>query len=112
MNAAMRWLSLLVVLSILAFGCSSSTGNTGDSVRVERFFTQSFTPAANPETDETTPTELNQARVVRYVINEDPTPAPRAIVIAVPGFLGGGPSSTERGALSRTASEAQNSSRG
>lgn len=114
MNAAMRWLFIFMGLSILAFGCSdSSTGDTGgsggagatggsgtggglgpidDSVRVERFFAQGFVPGANPETDETTPTELNQARVVRYVINEAPAPAPRAIVIAVPGFLGGGPS--------------------
>lgn len=108
MNVAMRCLSLLATLSIAAFGCSngSGSGSAGsggggagggpgpieDAVRTELFLTQGFTPAPNPESNEATPTELNQARVVRYLINEEPAPAPRAIVVAVPGFLGGGPS--------------------
>jgi hypothetical protein len=106
----MRFLSLLLVLSVLELGCSSSegsgsggssgTGGAGgtagfdanDMVRVERFFTAGFVPDANPETAEDTPNELNQARVVRYFTADEPSPAPRAIVIAMPGFLGGGPS--------------------
>jgi len=90
----MRFLSLLAVLSILGFGCSSTDGGSsgGSGVRVERFFTPGFVPEANPETSEDTPTELNQARVVRYFMADEPAQAPRAILIAMPGFLGGGPS--------------------
>ncbi|MBW2548006.1 MAG: hypothetical protein JRE82_12405 [Deltaproteobacteria bacterium] len=91
----------MAVLSILGFGCSSadggSSGGSGgsdanDMVRAERFFTPGFVPEANPETSEDTPTELNQARVVRYFMADEPAQAPRAILIAMPGFLGGGPS--------------------
>ncbi|MBW1832641.1 MAG: alpha/beta fold hydrolase [Deltaproteobacteria bacterium] len=91
----MRSIALLVVLSILGFGCSSADGggsDANDMVRVERFFTQGFVPDANPETNEDTPTELNQARVLRYFMGDEPAQAPRAILIAMPGFLGGGPS--------------------
>ncbi|MBW2719818.1 MAG: hypothetical protein JRD94_15115 [Deltaproteobacteria bacterium] len=100
----MRFISLLAVLSILGFGCSSadggSSGGSGgsggsdanDTVRAERFFTRGFVPEANPETSEDTPTELNQARVVRYFMGDETAQAPRAILIAMPGFLGGGPS--------------------
>jgi pimeloyl-ACP methyl ester carboxylesterase len=102
----MRLLALLVALSVLGFGCSSTDGGSGgtagaggtggsdanDMVRADQFLIPGFVPAANPETDENTPSELNQARVVRYIAADDPSPAPRAIIIAVPGFLGGGPS--------------------
>jgi hypothetical protein len=90
----MRSIALLAVLPILGFGCSSADGGSdaNDMVRVERFFTQGFVPDANPETNEDTPTELNQARVLRYFMADEPAQAPRAILIAMPGFLGGGPS--------------------
>jgi Alpha/beta hydrolase family len=104
MNGAMRCLLLLTALSVLGFGCGSSDGGSGgssgsgggggadanDTVRVQQIFTPAFVPDPNPETEEGTPTALNQARVNRYFMDDDP--APRAIVIAMPGFLGGGPS--------------------
>lgn len=121
MNAAMRWLSAVCMVSMLALGCSDSsdngggsggaagTGGTGglagaggggggglgpidDSVIAELVLTPGFTPEANPDTAEATPVELNQARIIRYRANQDPALAPRAIIVAVPGFLGGGPS--------------------
>ena len=78
----MRFLSLLAVLSILGFGCSSTDGGSsgGSGVRVERFFTPGFVPEANPETSEDTPAELNQARVLRYFMADEPAQAPRAIL--------------------------------
>ncbi|UCF47012.1 MAG: hypothetical protein JSU89_07475 [Myxococcales bacterium] len=88
-------------LALLGFGCSGGgSGGTGgmsgaepnDMVRVEQLLFSGFEPEPNPETDAPTPSALNQARVVRYFPDEDPTPAPRAIVVAMPGFLGGGPS--------------------
>jgi pimeloyl-ACP methyl ester carboxylesterase len=92
----MRFLLLLVVLSFLGFGCSTTSGTAGsdpnDMVRVEHFLVPGFDADPNPETEEDTPADLDQARVVRYFPDVDPTPAPRAIVVAMPGFLGGGPS--------------------
>ena len=93
----MRLLPLALVLSILGFSCTSGSNATGssdanDTVHVDPFLVPGFVPDANPETDEDTPSALNQARVVRYVSTDNPAPAPRAIVIAMPGFLGGGPS--------------------
>jgi len=106
----MRFLLLLVVVSFLGFGCSTTNeGGTGgtagsggsaggggtdpnDMVRVEHFLIPGFDANPNPETEEDTPASLDQARVIRYFPDGDPTPAPRAIVVAMPGFLGGGPS--------------------
>lgn len=96
MKTAMRFVLLLIVLSFLGFGCSSEPGTAesdpNDTVRVEHFLIPGFEPQANPETEDATPSSLNQARVVRYFADGDLTPAPRAIVVAMPGFLGGGPS--------------------
>jgi len=92
----MRFLLLLVVLSFLGFGCSTTSDTVGsdpnDMVRVEHFLIPGFDANPNPETEADTPQSLDQARVVRYFPDVDPTPAPRAIVVAMPGFLGGGPS--------------------
>ncbi|MEM7434723.1 MAG: hypothetical protein AAF436_06185 [Myxococcota bacterium] len=90
----MRWLPTLICLSLIHVGCSDSNGqgSTDTSVVVDLELTPGFTPAPNPETNETTPPELNQARLLRYRSNVDPAVAPRAIIIGVPGFLGGGPS--------------------
>jgi pimeloyl-ACP methyl ester carboxylesterase len=105
MRDAMRYFLVLVVLSFLGFGCTNSDeggaagsgGSTGsadpnDMVSVEHFLIPGFDPDPNPATEEDTPASLDQARVVRYFADIDPTPAPRAIVVAMPGFLGGGPS--------------------
>jgi pimeloyl-ACP methyl ester carboxylesterase len=58
----------------------------------EKVIIPGFTPAANPVTQSETPTANNVAIYFRY--REDtPTPKPaRAIIVAMPGFLGGGPS--------------------
>ncbi|MGB5813278.1 MAG: hypothetical protein WBG86_22270 [Polyangiales bacterium] len=73
-------------------GMTGGLGPIDDSVIAELLLIPGFVPAANPETSEETPAMLNQARINRYRANEDPAPAPRAIIVAVPGFLGGGPS--------------------
>lgn len=39
-----------------------------------------------------TPSELNRVRVIRYRVDSDPPRPARAIVVMMPGFLGGGPS--------------------
>lgn len=64
--------------------------DTNDPVRVESLLVPGFVQASNPTTDEGTSNELNQARVVRYSSDRDV--APRAIIVAMPGFVGGGPS--------------------
>ncbi|MEM9728785.1 MAG: hypothetical protein AAF997_09385 [Myxococcota bacterium] len=73
-------------------GGSPGLGPIDDSVIADLVLTPGFVPPANPETNETTPSDLNQARIIRYRENVDPAKAPRAILVAVPGFLGGGPS--------------------
>lgn len=61
-------------------------------VRREIFLVEGFTPPPNPETQGATPANLNATQVLRYrQDSEDPLPA-RAILIAMPGFLGGGAS--------------------
>ena len=47
----------------------------------------SIAPPANPSTGDATPAELNRAPFVRFYATGET--APRAIVIAMPGFLGG-----------------------
>ncbi len=61
-----------------------------EGVRRDLFLVPGTTPAANPTTDESTPTELNATQVVRYRRDETPPAPARAIVVAMPGFLGGG----------------------
>lgn len=46
-----------------------------------------FVPPPNPTTGDATPAELNFTQVVRY--RASPAAEPRAVVICVPGFLGG-----------------------
>lgn len=46
-----------------------------------------FTAPANPTTGDATPAELNATQVVRY--RASPEVPPRAVVVCVPGFLGG-----------------------
>jgi hypothetical protein len=65
---------------------------SSDGVRRDVFLVPGATPPSNPETGASTPAELDTTRVVRYRVDEDPPAAARAIVVAYPGFLGGGPS--------------------
>lgn len=59
-------------------------------VRRDVFTVAAPTPAANPTTMESTPSELDFTQVLRYRQDaETPVPA-RAIVVAMPGFLAGG----------------------
>jgi len=59
-------------------------------VRRDVFRVAGVTPAANPATSEATPSELDYTQVLRYRQDLDPPAPARAIVIAMPGFLGGG----------------------
>jgi hypothetical protein len=86
--------SLVICIAFLS-SCTADTADSGvddpnDLVRVESLLGPGFVPPSNPTTDEETPNELNQGRVVRY--SPDGDVAPRAIVVAMPGFLGGAPS--------------------
>ncbi|MBO6935720.1 MAG: hypothetical protein JJ863_12120 [Deltaproteobacteria bacterium] len=67
---------------------ASTVPETG--VRRDIFLVPGATPAPNPETGDTTPAELNNTQVLRYRVDTDPPAEARAIVIAMPGFLGGG----------------------
>ncbi len=65
---------------------------TTEGVRRELFFVDGSTPAENPVAGVGTPPELNRTQVVRYRQDVEPAIEPRAILIGMPGFLGGGPS--------------------
>jgi hypothetical protein len=58
-------------------------------VRREILYVDAPAPAANPTTRAETPATLNRVQVLRYRVDAT-TPSPvRAVVIAMPGFLGG-----------------------
>lgn len=61
-------------------------------IRRELFRVPGATPPANPETGDATPSEYNFTQVVRYRQDVTPPAAARAIVIAYPGLIAGGPS--------------------
>ncbi|HJK93106.1 MAG TPA: hypothetical protein RMH85_02295 [Polyangiaceae bacterium LLY-WYZ-15_(1-7)] len=63
-----------------------------EGVRRDLFLVRGVTAPANPETGEATPEQLGYTQVVRYRRDVDPPAPARAIVVAMPGFLGGGPS--------------------
>lgn len=48
------------------------------------------TPRANPVTGDATPSELDFTQVLRYRRDVSPPAAARAIIVCMPGFLGGG----------------------
>lgn len=75
---------------------SGGSGATGPAIIQETFLVKGATAPPNPDADNnaSTPDELNQVRVVRYRIDSDPPKPARAIVVMMPGFLGGGPSFT------------------
>ena len=58
-------------------------------VRRESFDVSAPAPPANPTTNTSTPPEYNRVRVIRYRA-DTPNPTPvRAVIVAMPGFLGG-----------------------
>lgn len=59
-------------------------------VRREVLWVDAPAPPPNPTTNAATPAELNRVQVLRYRIDATPARAVRAVVIAMPGFLGGG----------------------
>lgn len=61
-----------------------------EGVRRDIFRVPGATPPANPVTGDETPSELNFTQVLRYRVDADPPVEARAIVVAMPGFLGGG----------------------
>ena len=67
-------------------------GGVDSSILVESVVIPGFQAPPNPSSGEQTPAELNQARFVRYRYELAQDEDPRAIIIGVPGFLGGGPS--------------------
>jgi pimeloyl-ACP methyl ester carboxylesterase len=98
-------LSLLVALA----GCSSSSsgGPSGPpvytpppastvivdsgpvSIRRELVLVPGVTPPPNPVLNKATPVAQNQLRITRYRVDADPPRPARAIVVFMPGFLGG-----------------------
>ncbi len=58
-------------------------------VRRERFFVDAPAPPANPTTSVATPAMLNRVPVLRYRSDVTPAAQVQAVVIAMPGFLGG-----------------------
>jgi len=63
-----------------------------DGVRREVLQVPASEAPANPVSGEETPDELQRTQLVRYRRDVDPPAEVRAIVVAMPGFLGGGPS--------------------
>lgn len=70
-------------------GLSAPTTASRDGVVWEVFEVEGVTPPANPTTGAETPSELNRTRVLRFRADRTPRAEPSAIVIAMPGFLGG-----------------------
>ena len=73
---------LVAALCFVSCGESSKVQVTKRSMLVA-----GVVPAANPDTNEATPAELNNTRVIRYRI--EGVDEVDAIVLAIPGFLGG-----------------------
>ncbi|MEZ4252471.1 MAG: hypothetical protein R3B99_30035 [Polyangiales bacterium] len=61
-----------------------------EGVRRDVFLVPGATPPTNPVTGDTTPSELDFTQVLRYRRDVEPPAAARAIVVCMPGFLGGG----------------------
>jgi len=72
--------------------CEVPASTVHDGVRRDVFLVPGTTPPENPETGDATPEELDATQVLRYRQDVDPPAPARAILIAMPGFLGGGPS--------------------
>lgn len=98
---------VLVLLVAFAVGCGDDAANTPadypfaeppsstipePGVRRELFWVDGSVAPDNPSTGDATPASLNRSRVLRYRQDVEPAVAPRAVLVAMPGFLGGGPS--------------------
>ncbi len=58
-------------------------------IRREAFLVDGVAPPPNPVKGASTPPDQNRLRVVRYRVDADPPRPARAIVVMMPGFLGG-----------------------
>jgi hypothetical protein len=58
-------------------------------IRREVFVVDAPAPPPNPKAGRGTPPEQNRVRVVRYRVDADPPQPARAVVVMMPGFLGG-----------------------
>lgn len=94
----MRTLPALLAVSLVACGPTApapadpkviETTASGLKIRREVFTVKAPAPPANPSNQSATPEALNAVQVVRYRVDgAQPKPA-RAIVVLMPGFLGG-----------------------
>ncbi len=95
---------LVLVALLVALGCSSESApppfvpppasvvvDDPGSVKIRReaFVIDGVVPGPNPVKNASTPPEQNKLRVVRYRVDADPPRPARAIVVMMPGFLGG-----------------------
>lgn len=99
-------LGSIVAMGALLASCSTSPGSAtapyvapaasvvvGDpgavKIRREAFVVDGVVAPPNPTGNAATPAEQNRFRVVRYRVDADPPRPARAIVVMMPGFLGG-----------------------
>ena len=98
---------LSCVVALAGCGSSSSGGPSGPtvytpppastviadsgpvSIRRELVLVPGVTPPPNPALNKATPVAQNQLRITRYRVDADPPRPARAIVVFMPGFLGG-----------------------
>ncbi len=92
---------LLVGASVIACSSATSTARyvpppasvivetSPFKIRREAFVIDGVVPLPNPKTGASTPPSQNKVRIVRYRIDSDPPKPARAIVVMMPGFLGG-----------------------
>lgn len=91
----------LGMIAALAAGCGGTGNGVPDvpavtvpepGVRREVIRLPGVAPPSNPATGTATPGDYNQTQVLRYRQDRETPVAARAIVVAMPGFLGGGAS--------------------
>jgi pimeloyl-ACP methyl ester carboxylesterase len=63
-----------------------------DGVRRDVIRVPGFVPPANPDTGDATPADYNATQLLRYRVDVEPPAEADAILVAYPGFLGGGAS--------------------
>ncbi len=98
----MRRLLATIVLALPLAACSSSPSAPAMppasvvvddpgavKIRREAFVIDGVVAPANPNGNAATPPEQNKVRVVRYRVDSTPPKPARAIVVMMPGFLGG-----------------------
>ena len=103
----------LLFLCLISFGCGPAPIDPlviEPGVRREVFLVEGPRPPPNPSTGGETPAEVSGVRVVRYRVDtgKDKPKAARAIVVMMPGFLGGAGSldSLARAIVRRSTSDA------